>query len=223
MTVVPFSSEAMTGMSEGDGFDLRADDLKTRRDEVAVLEARCGEDSARPEATGWQRWLFPIAAALLTAGFAIALPESTLTERGAAAAALGAWASLTAGKSVRAMRLALSLRIQGSRRQMNDAFLCALQAVGVVALARVLEPGFIASVPLFTGAGVAAFYGWQLGRSDPRKERMREDLQEARAELFKAEAAFEQELEEARAAFDADVERARETAGLVKPDTIAAE
>lgn len=223
MTVVPFSSETMASMSDGDGFELRADDLKARRDEVAVLEARCGEDTAKPETTGWQRWLFPIAVASLTAGFAIALPGSGLTERGFAAGALGIWAALTAGKSVRAMRLTLSLKIQGSRQQMNDAVLCAMQAVGIVALARVIGPSFIASVPLFIGAMIAAFYGWQSGRIDPRKERMREDLQEARADLFRAEAAFEQELEEARTAFDADVERARETAGLVKPDAIAAE
>jgi len=85
MTVVLFSSETMTGGVGVDPLDVTADELKVRRSEIAVLEARCGADAPQPEATGWQRWLFPIAAALLALGFALALPESTLAERGFAA------------------------------------------------------------------------------------------------------------------------------------------
>lgn len=223
MTVVPFSAETMASDSGAEPLDITADELKARRAEIAVMEARCGEDAPQPEATGWQRWLFPAAAVLLALGFALALPESSLAERSFAASALSAWTTTTAGRSVRAMRLALALRIQGSRRQMNAAGLCAIQVIGIVALVRLLAPEIVASIALFTGVGIAAVSGWQSGRVDPRTERMREDLQEARADLFKAETAFEQELEEARIAFDADMERAREIAGLRVPESVAAE
>ena len=223
MTVVPFSSETRAGGVGAEPLDVTADGLKARRSEIMVMEARCGEDAPQPEAAEWQRWLFPIAAALFALGFALALPESTLAERGFAATALGVWTTLTAGKSVRAMRLALALRIQGSRRQMNEAILCAVQAFGIVAMVRLMTPGVMASIALFMGVMIAAIFGWQSGRIDPRTERMREDLQGARADLFRAEAAFEQELDETRAAFDADMERARETAGLASPESIAAE
>ena len=223
-TVVPFTSETMESReAEADRFGVTADELKARRSEITMLEARCGDDAPPPEATGWQRWLFPLAAGLFALGFGLALHESSLPERGLAALALGTWAAITARTSVRGMRLAVARRIQGSRRAMTEAVLCAVQAIGIVALVRTLAPEIMASVPFFTGAAVAAISGWQSGRFDPRTERMREDLHEARADLFRAEAEFEREIEDARFAFDAEIEQARETAGLTAPDSIAAE